>query len=270
MTAALVWERLDPFGALIACDLSRPLSAGQAQALQALLDEHGLLLARGQSLTMERQRSLCALFGPILDRAGEGGVMSNEAGGYDAASALNWHADAAYTPDPFDALSLHALEVEPDASSTLFVDARAALGRLPADLRAALEGRHQDMIAPHYTRLDGLTCESPDPEALKRGTMPAIMAHPRTGEAVLWVNAMQTARLHGMDWQASRDILLEVFRHLYAPEHVLRHDWRQGDIIIWDNVSLQHSRGNVEQVGRRVLQRVIVGRAGVAPHVEAA
>ena len=269
MSAALVWERLEPFGALIACDLSRSMAPEQEQALKDLLDRHGLLLARGQSLTMERQRSLCALFGPILDRAGEGGVMSNEAGGY-AASALNWHSDAAYTPDPFDALSLHALDVEPDASSTLFVDARAALDRLPADLRAALEGRLQDMIAPHYTRLDRITCESPDPEALKHGTMPAIMAHPRTGEAVLWVNAMQTARLHGMDWRASRDILLEVFRHLYAPEYVLRHDWRKGDIVIWDNVSLQHSRGNVEQVGRRVLQRVIVGRAGVAPHVETA
>ncbi|HMO67989.1 MAG TPA: TauD/TfdA family dioxygenase, partial [Novosphingobium sp.] len=96
----------------------------------------------------------------------------------------------------------------------------------------------------------------PDPEALKRGTMPAILVHPRTGERVVWVNPMQPARISGMDWQASRNLLLEVFSHLYAPDHVLRHDWRQGDIIIWDNIALQHSRGNVEGVGRRVLQRV--------------
>ncbi|HMO67988.1 MAG TPA: TauD/TfdA family dioxygenase, partial [Novosphingobium sp.] len=153
---AIAWEPLEPFGARVDMDLSAPLSPAQEAALRALLDEQGLILARGQSLTMARQRSLCALFGPILDRAGEGGVMSNEAGGH-AASALNWHSDAAYTPDPFDALSLHAIDVEPDASATLFVDARAGLARLPADLRAALEGRAQHMIAPHYTRLDRLT-----------------------------------------------------------------------------------------------------------------
>ena len=47
-----------------------------------------LILARGQALTMERQREVCGLLGPILDRQGETGYMTNEGGGPAAAALL--------------------------------------------------------------------------------------------------------------------------------------------------------------------------------------
>ena len=63
-------------------------------------------------------------------------------------------------------------------------------------------------------------------------------------------------------------LLHEVFDCFYAEEHVLEHRWRKGDIIIWDNIALQHARGNLDHVGKRLLQRAIVGEHGVAPHVQ--
>jgi len=266
MGVTLAYRLLEPFGVEVLEDLSRPLAPSQSYHLVQLLGEHGLVLARGQALSMERQRELCALFGPILLRAGENGIMSNEGGG-PAESALSWHSDAAYTDHPFDVLALHALEVVDDASSTLFVDAREAVGRLSPEQHAALEGREQEMISPHYTMIGERTCDRPDPEALKRGRYPAIRIDPRTGKSCLWVSELQTACLIGMDWAESRDLLHAVFDRLYAPEHVLEHRWRKGDIVIWDNVALQHARGNLGAVGRRVLQRVIVGSEGVAPHI---
>lgn len=259
----LAWRRLEPFGVEIERDLAQPLTAGEAEQFRSLFREHGLLLARGQSLTMERQRELCALLGPILLREGENGYMSNEGGG-PSASELNWHSDAAYTEHPFDALSLHALDVVDGASSTRFSSAQIAL---PDDLHAALAGREQEMIAPHYTVLAEMTCDQRDPVAQKRGVMPALYVNPHNGRTCVWVNAMQTARLRGMEWEESRDLLHEVYDHLYAPANVYEHRWRNGDLIIWDNIALQHMRGNVEGVGKRLLQRVIVGTEGVAPHI---
>ena len=72
-----------------------------------------------------------------------------------------------------------------------------------------------------------------------------------------------------MEWEESRDLLHPVYDHLYAPERVLEHRWRNGDFIVWDNIALQHARGNLEGVGKRLLQRVIVGTEGVAPHIPA-
>ncbi len=267
MGVTLPFKRLDPFGVEIDCDLSRPLAPSEAYHLKTLFDQYGLILARGQDLTMERQRELCAILGPILDREGETGYMSNEPGG-PAASELTWHADAAYTEHPFDALSLHAVEVVDDASSTRFVCAQEAYDRMNGLLRSGLEGREQEMISPHFSKLAERTCDQRNPEAQKRGVLPAIFTNPHNGRKCVWVSELQTACLKGMDWEASRDLLHQVFDELYAAQHVLEHRWRKGDLIIWDNIALQHARGNIESVGPRVLQRVIVGTHGVAPHIK--
>lgn len=266
MPDALPHRSLAPFGIEVTCDLSAPLSASQEDHFRALFNQHGLILARGQALTMERQREICGLLGPILDRAGENGTMSNEGGG-PASSALSWHSDAAYTDHPFDALSLHALDVVAGASSTRFVSSQDACDSLPDDLREALADRQQEMIAVHYTRLAERTCDQRDPESLKRGIVPAIYANPHNARRCLWVSELQTVRLLGMEWEDSRDLLHRVFDHLYAEDRVYEHRWTNGDFIVWDNIALQHTRGNLDSVGKRLLQRAIVGTHGVAPHV---
>ena len=267
MGVTLPFRKLEPIGVEIERDLSEPFSPSEAYHFKELFDQHGLLLARGQELSMERQREICGLLGPILLREGEDGYMSNEGGG-PAASALSWHCDAAYTEYPFDALSLHALDVVDDASSTRFVNAEDALDALPGNLREAIEGRGQEMIAVHYEKLGERTCDQREPEAQKRGIKPTVYVNPHNGRSCLWVSELQTVRILDMEWEASRDLLHEVFDHFYAEENVLEHRWRKGDIVIWDNIALQHARGNLDHVGKRLLQRAIVGEHGVAPHVQ--
>jgi taurine dioxygenase len=265
--AELRWRALEPLGAEIDVNLSEPLGAMQEKTMVDLLWDRGLILARGQSLTMDRQREICGLFGPILLREGEIGIMSND-GGEHTTTELSWHSDAAYTEAPFDALSLHALDVVQDASSTRFVAVDRALDTLPADLRDRLEGRRVEMISPGFEALARRTCDTRDPSAMKRGEMSAIYRNPHNGRNGLWVSELQTARVLGMEWEDSRELLRAVFDHLYRPEHIFEHRWRTGDILIWDNIALQHMRSSLENCGRRVLQRVIVGSEGVAPHVQ--
>lgn len=266
MGVTLPFSRIEPFGVEIHRDLSVPFAPSEAYHFRELFNTHGLLLARGQELTMARQRELCGVFGPILLREGENGYMSNEGGGI-AASELTWHADAAYTEHPFDALSLHAIEVVDEASSTRFVSAERAFDTLPDRLRGELAGREQEMISPHYTRLAERTCDRRDPQAQKQGILPTLYRNPHNDRTCIWVSELQTARILAMEWERSRAILHEVFDHLYADEGIYEHRWRKGDLIIWDNIALQHARGNIEEVGVRLLQRVIVGTAGVAPHI---
>jgi taurine dioxygenase len=260
---------LEPFGVEVLHDLSAPLSPEEGEELVALLWQHSLVLARGQRLSMQRQRELCGLAGPILLREGETGIMDNTSGEASTVE-LSWHADAAYTRAPFDALSLHALDVVADASATCFVSAERGWASLPDALKARLEQARVEMISPGFDALGGRTCDTRDPVALKRGETPAVQRNPHNGRTVLWVSELQAARVLGLDWEDSRDLLHAVFDHLYRPEHVLEHRWRTGDLLIWDNVALQHMRGSLKACGRRVLQRVIVGTEGVAPHIEQA
>lgn len=266
MAVTLPHRVLQPFGVEIERDLSRPLGPSEAWHLAELFRQHGLILARGQTLSMARQRELCATLGPILDREGETGTMSNLSGGPSAAE-LAWHADAAYTEHPFDALSLHAIDVVAGASSTLFVSAEQGWARLPSHLQDSLRAGEQEMVSPHYSQLSGRTCDRENTKAFKRSRRPTMLTNPHNGRACLWVSELQTERLCGSKRDGGRAILHQVFDVLYAPEHRFQHRWRTGDLVIWDNIALQHMRGNLEQVGKRILQRVIVGTQGTAPHL---
>lgn len=263
----LEYRQLQPFGVELLRDLSQPFTPEEETQFRDLFNRHALILARGQALSMERQREVCGLLGPILDRPGETGYMTNEGGG-PAAAALRWHADAAYTEHPFDALSLHALDVVDDASSTVFVDAQQAADDLPEALALRLEGREQEMIAPHYTMVAERTCDQRNPQAQKRGIMPTFHTNPHNGRRVLWVSEMNSVQVLGLEWEESRDLLHKVYDFLYDKSRVLEHRWRKGDFIVWDNIALQHERGDLNTVGKRLLQRAIVGTHGVAPHVQ--
>jgi taurine dioxygenase len=264
----LKWRRLHPFGAEIDCNLATALSAGEADGFVRLLWQHGLILARKQHLTMQRQQELCALAGPILRREGENGYLSTVDAHDASLSALSWHADAAYTKAPFDAIALHAVDVADDASSTYFVNAADGLDTLLLELRQRIAGKEAEMISPGYEAIAMRTCDRRDPAAQKRGICPMIHRNPHNGRDCIWVSELQAARVLGMEWEESRDLLYAVYDHLYRPEHILEHRWRNGDFVIWDNVALQHMRRSLKDCGRRVLQRVIVGTEGVAPHVQ--
>jgi taurine dioxygenase len=266
-TDTLAWRPLAPFGVEIDHDLSQPLTATQSEQLVNLLWSHGLVLARGQQLSMERQRELCSLAGPILLRTGESGYLSTSPDVATSQAELSWHADAAYTRAPFDALALHAVDVIDGASSTRFVSAEQALATMPAQLRQRVAGKFVEMISPAYDALGGRTCDIPDPVTQKRGELPAIYRNSHNGRDCIWVSELQAARILDMAWHDSRDLLHEIYDHLYQPAHIFEHHWRNGDLVIWDNIALQHSRGSLKECGKRVLQRVIVGTEGVVPHL---
>ena len=264
--SGLTWRPLSPFGAEIDTDLSAPLPPAAQQRLTTLFRTYSLLVARRQALTMAQQQALLGHLGPILSREGESGYLSNE-GEHDAArSGLSFHADAAYTDCPLDVIALHGVDVVDGASSTRFVSAERACAVLPRTLRAALADREAEMISPGFNILAARVCDEPNPDAMLRGIRPAMLTNPNTGRPYLNVSEMHTCRLLDMPREESRALLHQVFAILYAPDNYYEHHWHKGDLVIWDNRALQHARGPLKAVGRRVLQRVIVSEEGVAPH----
>ena len=66
-----------------------------------------------------------------------------------------------------------------------------------------------------------------------------------------------THGIDGLDNDESEALLEELFQHLYRPENVVEHHWRERDLVIWDNIALQHGRDEIGPSGRR-LRRVTV------------
>ena len=45
--------------------------------------------------------------------------------------------------------------------------------------------------------------------------------------------------------------------HLYTPDNVYRHEWQVGDLVVWNNLSLQHGRPQLPGTGERTHRHVL-------------
>jgi taurine dioxygenase len=88
---------------------------------------------------------------------------------------------------------------------------------------------------------------------------PVVVPHPITGERGLYVNEMQVAEILGLDDETSDRLLDRLLSVLYDDVNIYEHEWRNGDLVVWDNLSVQHARRAVAEVAPRTLRRVVFG-----------
>jgi taurine dioxygenase len=254
---------IGPFGIEIDLDLSRPLGSDEVAKLQEMRGLHHLLLFRHQSLSLERQIEVMRGFGPVLMSNGDGvGYVSNvRPDGMLGNGELAFHSDLDFSPrGAYHALSLHAVEVDDDRSSTQFASAARAYQRLDPDLKqrlesmAALDVQLVDMS--RRNRLAEITEDTP------RLVHPLVRRLPVTGNPSLYASISGTDSIVGLSPDASDALLQMLFQAIYAEDNILEHRWRTGDLIIWDNQALQHRRGAIPAGVRRTLQRVTGAEAG--------
>jgi len=85
-----------------------------------------------------------------------------------------------------------------------------------------------------------------------------VMVHPETGARILYVARCSTSRVVGLEPEDSSDLLHTLYDCIYDERFMLKHYWRNGDLLIWDNLSLQHARPDIGGVTRRKLQRATI------------
>ena len=251
---------ISPFGRAVDLDL-RPgdtLDEATREQLRVLFRQYHMLVLRDLDLTMDQQVDLCRTFGPVPDSAYENFYVSNtRADGFLGTRELQWHNDVPYLPSPYLVAALHAVEVDPDATSTKFVDAASAYASMPEALKRRVRDRKALQVRQRVPdRANRLT----DLETGDLCTVhPVVGAQPETGLPYLFVNENMTAGIIGLSVGDSDDLLEAIFAHLYAEEGVYEHAWQRGDLVIWNNLVVQHARGRVGS-GARTLQRVTCTR----------
>ena len=249
---------------------SVPLDAETCTQLRKLFDERSLLVFRNLDADVTFQTYLTnMLIGedasvpedlPIM----EDFYVSNERPKSAAPfGRLMYHSDSQWAKDWCFALSLYGEKVEQPAVPTMFVSSVLGWDTLPEDLRARAQRHmviHQHDPETYRKRAAG------DPEVLVNDLKasenspphPIVISHPRTGQKLLYVSQQMTRNVEGLSEQESDELLGALFDHLYAPGKELAHHWHQGDLVVWDNLALQHARPNVQSEGpARTLRKTI-------------
>jgi taurine dioxygenase len=190
--------------------------------------------------------------------------VSNQEKGNAPFGRLLFHTDMMWAENAFQVISLYGVEVEEPTVPTLFVSATHAWTTMPADLRARVEGRFAIHGRESRTGGDGeVLVTTYGTEQTVR--LPVGRSHPRTGQTILYVDQRSTYGIDAMTQADSDDLLAALHAHLYAPANVVEHHWLQGDLLLWDNLALQHGRPNVTVEGpARVLRKVYAPRPQMA------
>ncbi len=241
------------------------LDADARAVLRRAFDERGLLVFRDLDIDRDYQTvladALIAYNRPADADKNDNYVVSNkEPGGYAPYGRLQFHSDMMWAPEPFQVLSLYGLEVEQPSVPTAFVSTTAAWDSLPADLRTRVEGLHVVNMTGQQRR--GADDDEDLLESIREHeqsiTTPVGHRHPRTGRTLLYVSKMNTREIVELPHDESEELIEALFAHLYDPGRVIDHDWRQGDLVAWDNLAVQHARKTVEIEGPvRTLRKVI-------------
>lgn len=264
-----------PLGAEVRCGDVRTLDESSFRCVyQAILD-HLVILIRSQTLTdpelIEFGRRFGTLdFAPLAKTGKEKAreypeiiVISNvvENGvpiGVLRDAEVVWHSDNSYRETPLSYSALYALEVPPAGGDTGFANMYLALETLPADLRRRIEGRtlKHDMTYNSAGDLREGFQPVPDVRQAPGPSHPVIRTHPETGYNALYLGRRPNAYINGLSVEESEDILDALWAHATRPGFQWHHQWRAGDILIWDNRCVMHHRDPFDGGARRVMHRV--------------
>jgi alpha-ketoglutarate-dependent 2,4-dichlorophenoxyacetate dioxygenase len=190
-----------------------------------------------------------------LDESGEIMKSDNRRRMYGLGNRL-WHTDASFQDPPGRYSMLSAKVVPPVDADTEFADMRAAYDALPDGERARLEGLRVHHSIAYSRQTLGFEFSETEQEALKGAVHPLVRTIPRSGRRSLYL-ASHASRI--IDWPVpeGRLLLRELIEHATQPCFVYRHQWRVGDLVIWDNRATMHRARPFDDARyRRELRRV--------------
>jgi taurine dioxygenase len=270
-------------------DLSRSMDDETFSLIEDAFNNHGVIFFRGQTITEKQQIDFSKRFGELelnmnsdyaLADHPEVLLISNvmENGAYIglADAGTTWHTDMSATATPPRCSLLYSREVPFAADGkalgdTLFTNAAAAYDALDESLRERLEGRMatHDYLAKMRAREKavGLTRKITQAQLDRSPPVrhPVFRTHPVTGRKSIYVTEGECVAIDDIDPEQSLEVIAELHAHLIKPTFHYRHNWRVGDLLMWDNCTCQHvGIKDYALPQRRLMHRVTVN--GAAPY----
>jgi len=247
-------------------DVRHGRAPAEVSALRSAYEQWNLLIFRGCGLLdPERQVEIAGWFGPVGGNRDERGrrwtVLHND--NATGSAELPFHCDISFMAHPLEGISLHPQALPDVETSTTFVSNAVAWDALPRNLQNELKrlrGHH------YYDSSSEMNLDWPPFEQWH----PVCLEHPKSKRPMLFVTEHHVDLISDVSEARSAELLAILFKQLYAPSRRYEHVWRVGDLVIWDNLAIQHARTRASDPseGVRALQRVAIGEHGFKEQLE--
>jgi alpha-ketoglutarate-dependent 2,4-dichlorophenoxyacetate dioxygenase len=279
---SLCFTQLHPLfvGEASPIDLRAVHDAETLGAIRAGMDRYGVLVFHDQAFNDAEQLEFAARFdGKLLLNSGASAVSKSR---FDNAALTDisnidedgellrsddrrrmyrlgnrlWHTDASFQDPPGRYSMLHARDVPSVPADTEFADLKSAYDALDDDTKALIADlRAHHSIAYSRQRL-GFDFSEEEAARIPGAIHPLVRTNPRTGRRSLYI-ASHASRV--IDWPLpeGRLLLADLMDHATSTAFRYTHKWRNGDLVIWDNLATMHRGLRYDDTRhRRELRRV--------------
>jgi taurine dioxygenase len=168
---------------------------------------------------------------------------------------MMFHHDMIHSEMPDKATMLYSVEIPSNGGNTLFASGYAAYDTLDPAIRNQIEGCK---AVHHYNYGSTQKGDYKGTEAFGECVHPAFRTNEDTGRKAIYVNRLMTVGIVGMPQEESEPLLNAVFDHAEKREFVYEHEWRVGDLLLWDNRCSSHARTDFPSTERRLMLRTTV------------
>ena len=251
-------------GEVTGIDLKVPLSAEDADAIHAGMDEYAVLVIRGQNITGEQQLAFTEALGELeqsigtslrapdelrlptvfadvsnLDKDDKPFKVDDRRRLFAIGNRL-WHSDSSFKETPAKYSLLYAISIPSTGGNTEFADMRAAYDALDEETKASVEGlvcEHSQMFSRQQVGFFDFTEE--EKERFKPVRQTLVRTHPSTGRKSIYLSS-HAGRIVGWPDPEARIFLRDLSEHATQRKFVYAHKWNVGDLVMWDNRRTMH------------------------------
>lgn len=151
---------------------------------------------------------------------------------------IPWHADRAYIENPHRASALRAIVIPEVDGQTGWIDTAAAYRTLPSDIKRRIQGLR---IVHSYAASYGKQSMVANPgKMLPEASHPLVFVHPENDMPVLALSPATAKEITGLPKAEAEELFDYLCRHVTADENAYVHQWKPGDVVIWDNWRMLH------------------------------
>ena len=247
-------------------EVSQPQSPEQVAFIRQALLTHGVIFFRGQQFTTQQHWDFGKQFGIPLKEESSGtpedtaaDVMAADLGPTRNSTAV-WHADTTSLACPPWGATLRPMKLPGVGGDTCWSSAQAAYEALSLPWRTMLDGltavHHVDALMERMGEFGKFYAQNFLARHAPSQAHPVVLTHPETGRKAIYVNEAFTTRIVELEPAESRAVLEMLFRHMESPRFTVRWRWALGDMVFWDNRSVQHYAVPDYESGR-VMERIV-------------
>ena len=268
-------------GEVSGIDITKPLTREQAAEIEKGMDTFGVLVFHDQKLTDETQMAFSRNFGELelatnalADAKNQRlGAHINDISNLDANNQVLgrenrrrlfslgtrlWHSDSSFKVIPAKYSLLSARIIPSEGGNNEFADMRAAYDTLDDATKTECEGlvcEHSQLFSRALIGFGDFTEEERRQFAPVQQRL--IRRHPSTGRKSLYL-ASHAGTILGWPVPEARAFLRDLTEHATQRKFVYAHQWRQFDLVVWDNQATMHRSRPFDATQVRDMHRTTV------------